>query len=152
MDIKALNKRSDIAQNKKLHRAFLQFEKLIYELNKKEVPGEIVSTVNTYIDAVNSISNSEKEFRKQLKKSRSGILKLIEKELKLVTKHHYRNMGMAIGLALGVAFGSAFGSTTNNMSLIGVGIPIGMAIGIAIGTTMDKKAKENGKQLDLEIH
>jgi hypothetical protein len=152
MDIKELNKRPDIAQNKKLHRAFLQFEKLIYELRKRELPGEIVSTVNTYIDAVNSISNSEKEFRKQLKKSRSGILKLIEKELKLVTKHHYRNIGLGVGMALGVAFGSVFGSSTNNTSLIGVGIPIGMAIGIAIGTTMDKKAKENGKQLDLEIH
>ena len=152
MDIKELNKRPGLAQNMKLQRAYLQFEKLIAELRKKELPPEIVSTINTHIDRVNSISNSEKEFRKQLKKSRSGILKLIEKELKLVTKHHYRNIGLGVGMALGVAFGSVFGSSTNNMSLVGVGIPIGIAIGIAMGTAMDKKAKENGKQLDLEIH
>ena len=76
MDIKELNKRPDIAQNKKLHRAFLQFEKLIYELRKRELPGEIVSTVNTYIDAVNSISDSEKEFRKQLKKGNTAIMNM----------------------------------------------------------------------------
>jgi len=93
MDIKELNKRPNIEQNIKLHRTYLQFEKLITELRKKELPTEILSTINTYINVVNSISNSEKELRKQLKKSRSGILKLIEKELKLVTKHHYRNMG-----------------------------------------------------------
>lgn len=30
-------------------------------------------------------------------------------------------------------------------------IPLGMAIGIAIGAGMDKKALEEGRQLDIEI-
>ena len=59
MDIKELNKRPNIEQNIKLHRTYLQFEKLITELRKKELPTEILSTINTYIDAINSISNSE---------------------------------------------------------------------------------------------
>lgn len=30
-------------------------------------------------------------------------------------------------------------------------IPIGLAIGMAVGTGMDKKALEEGRQIDLEI-
>jgi len=32
-----------------------------------------------------------------------------------------------------------------------IGLAIGMAIGMAIGTGMDKKALEEGRQIDLEI-
>ena len=151
MEIKELNKRPNIEQNIKLSRKFFQFEKLIDELKKKELPNEIITSINNDIDWINSISDSEIELRKQIKRAQSGILKLVEKELKFVPKNHYRNTWLAIGLALGVAFGSAFGSSTGNTSLLGLGIPLGMVIGIAIGTTMDKKAKDDGKQLDLEI-
>jgi hypothetical protein len=53
----------------------------------------------------------------------------------------------AIGLPLGVAFGVSVG----NLGLLGLGLPIGMAIGIAIGTAMDKKALQEGRQLNVEI-
>ena len=77
---------------------------------------------------------------------------MVEKELKLVTKNHYRNTWLAIGMtAFGIPLGIAFGGSLGNMAFIGIGMPIGMAIGIAVGTEMDKKASENGKQLDLEI-
>lgn len=151
MEINVLNKSPNIEQNIKLNRRFLQFEKLVSELKKIEIPDGIVNSINKNIEVVNSISNSDKELRKQIKKAQSGILKLIEKELKLVTKNHYRNTWLGIGIALGVAFGSAIGTSTGNTSLLGMGIPIGMAIGIAVGTSMDKKAKDDGKQLDLEI-
>ena len=151
MEIQRLNKRPTIEQNIKLNRKFLQLEKLINELNKQNLSEKITSTINSSIEGVNSINNLEKELSKQIKKSQSGILKLIEKELKLVTKHHYRNTGLAVGLAMGVALGSVIGSNSENMTMLGIGMPIGMAIGIAIGTTMDKKAKDGGKQLDLEI-
>lgn len=52
------------------------------------------------------------------------ILKLIEKELKLVPKNSYRNRWMAIGMS---------------------------AFGVPIGAGMDKKAFEEGRQLDMEI-
>jgi len=53
----------------------------------------------------------------------------------------------AFGLPIGAAFGISFG----NIAFIGLGFPIGMSIGIALGTQKDKKAKENGKQLDIEM-
>lgn len=50
----------------------------------------------------------------------------------------------------GVPIGVAFGFGLSNMAFIGIGIPIGMSIGIGIGAAMDKKAKEEGRQLDFE--
>lgn len=151
MEIKSLNSRPGIEANKKLKGRFILFEAILNELKKKEIPDEIITVINGQIDEVNAAPDVEKELRMKLKKSQTTILKLIEKELKLVTINHYRNTYLAVGLALGVAFGSAFGASLGNMAFMGVGLPIGMAIGIAIGTQKDKEAKENGKQLDLEI-
>ena len=78
------------------------------------------------------------------------ILKLIEKEQKLVPKNIYRNRWLAIGMsAFGIPFGVAFGISLGNMAFLAIGLPLGMAIGIAVGTDLDKKALKNGKQIDV---
>lgn len=90
--------------------------------------------------------------RKQIRKTQASILKLIEKELKLVARNHYRNTWLAIGMAaFGIPLGVVFGKSLGNMGLLGIGLPIGMVIGIAVGSVMDKKAFEAGKQLDFEM-
>lgn len=151
MEIKELGKRSSIDQDKKLKCKLVNFEKLITELRKRKISSEIVISVNQNIEEVNSFYGSNKDLRKQICKSQSKILKLLEKDLKLVTRNHYRNMWLAIGMsAFGIPFGVAFGAILDNMGFIGMA-SIGMAIGIAIGTGMDKKAFEEGKQLDLEV-
>ena len=152
MEIKELKKRPSIGQNKKLTSTYSQFDKLLNELKKKELPEEIVKFVNDGIKQINSVSESEKELRIQIRKTQSGILKLIEKELKLVTKNHYRNTWLALGMAaFGIPIGVAFGMNLGNTSFLGIGLPIGLGIGIAVGTGMDKKAFEEGRQIDLEI-
>jgi hypothetical protein len=152
MEIQELKKRPNFDQNKKLVSAHAQFDKLLTELKKKELPEGIIKYINTGIDQINSFSEPEKELRKQIRKTQSGILKLIENELKLVTKNHYRNTWMAVGMAaFGIPLGVAFGISIGNMGLLGIGLPIGMVIGMAVGSGMDKKAAESGKQLDLEI-
>lgn len=152
MEIKELKKRPNIDQNKKLISANAQFDKLLTELKKKELTEEIVKSINNGIDEINSVSESEKELRKQIRNTQSSILKLIEKELKLVTKNHNRNIWLAVGMAaFGIPLGVAFGASIGNMGLLGIGLPIGMVIGLAVGSGMDKKAFESGKQLDLEI-
>ena len=151
MEIKEVIKRSISEQNKRLNRRFIQFEKLISELRSKSIPNEIVNAINTDIEQINLFPSSEKDFRRLLKKTQSRILKLVDKELKLVPVNHYRNNFMGIGIAMGVAFGAALGSSSDNSSLISLGIPLGMVIGMAIGSAKDKKAKESGLQLDLEI-
>ena len=151
MTIKEIDKKPDIGKDKKLMRKFSDFEKLINELKKREVTSEIVNSVNQDIEGINSFVGSNKALLKQLRKTQSGIIKLIEKELKLVTKNYYRNTWLALGMAFGIPFGVVFGISLDNMAFLGIGIPIGMAIGIAIGTAMDKKASNEGRQLDLEF-
>lgn len=152
MEIKRLNQRPNIDQNNKLNKKYIQFEKLLSELKKKELTSEVVSAINNNIDHVNSMTEAENELGKKLRRAQSIILKLIEKEHKLVTINHYRNIWLALGMSVfGIPLGVAFGASLGNMGFIGIGFPIGMVIGIAVGTSLDKKASVNGKQLDLEI-
>lgn len=152
MQIKELKKRPSIDQNKKLINAYTQLNKLLTELKTKELSDDIIIIINDEIDLINFISDSEKELRKQIRKTQSSILKLIEKELKFVTKNHYRNTWLAVGMAaFGLPLGVVFGTSLGNMGLLGIGLPIGMVIGMAVGSGMDKKAHEEGRQLDLEI-
>lgn len=152
MEFKELNKNPNIGQDKKLMDKYIVFEKLINELKKKDIPSEIVNAVNHHIEEINFFTGSDKDLLKQLKNSQAAILKLIEKELKLVTKNHYRNIWLALGMsAFGMPIGVAIGISSGNMGLLAIGLPIGMAIGIFAGTAMDKKANETGKQLDVVI-
>ena len=152
MEIKELNKRPEVDQDKKSKCKFVNFEKLIAELSKKDLSSEIVDFANQNIDEVNSISGSGKDLRKQIAKSQSNILRLLEKDLKLVAKNHYRTKWMILGMSMyGVPFGVAFGAILDNMGFIGIGLPLGMVIGMAMGSGMDKKAFEEGRQLDLEV-
>lgn len=153
MEFINLNKRSNLEQEKKLKNKYVYFEKLITELEKKEIPSRIVVTVNQNIEEINSFSGSNKDLRKQIRKSLSIILKLIQKELKQVPKNYYLTLGMTLGMSIfGIPLGVVFGATLGNMGLLGIGLPIGMGIGLAIGAGMDKKAFEEGRQLDLEMN
>ncbi len=132
--------------------AYTQINNLLLALETQGLPDEIVIFINTKIDHINAISNSEKEIKKELRKSQSSMLLKIEKELKLVPKNYYRNTWLAIGMAaFGIPLGVVFGAALGNMGFLGIGLPIGMVIGLAVGTQMDKKAFEEGRQLDLEI-
>ncbi|WP_154200311.1 hypothetical protein [Ancylomarina sp. 16SWW S1-10-2] len=152
MELIKLKKRTEFDQNKKLNSEYAQFSEFINHLNKKELPNEIISSINRGIEAINTFTDSEKELRKLISKTQSRIINLLEKELKLVTKNHYRNTWLAVGMAVfGVPLGVALGTSLGNMGLMGIGLPIGMLIGMAIGSSMDKKACDEGRQLDLEI-
>lgn len=152
MEIKELKRRPGFDQDKKLINSYAQFDKLLTELKKKKLPEEIVNSINNGINKINSVSESDKQLRKQIRKTQASILKLVEKELKLVARNHYRNTWLAVGMAaFGIPLGVVFGISLGNMGLLGIGLPIGMVIGIAVGSVMDKKAFEEGKQLDFEI-
>jgi len=151
MEFKELNRIPNLDQDNKLRKLFLSFEKLLDELKKREIPMDIVRSINQLIDELNFFSGSNKALGKQIRKSRSLTLKLVEKELQLVPINHYRNTYMALGMGFGVAIGVALGTSNGNTSLLAIGLPIGMVIGLAIGNEKDKKTKEKGLQLDLEI-
>jgi hypothetical protein len=153
MGINELRKRKGIGENKQLIDAYIQFEKLLTQLRKRKLPDEVVQAINTNLDLIDPDPGTEEDLRKQLRKTQSDILKLIEKELKLVPKNHYRNVWLALGIAaFGVPLGVVFGASLGNMGYLAIGIPFGLSIGLAIGTGLDKKAADEGRQLDVEIN
>ncbi|SEJ34931.1 hypothetical protein SAMN05192553_103394 [Cyclobacterium xiamenense] len=152
MQLNELTKIPERDQHPKLTKVLAQFNKLLAELRKKELPEKSVIAINREIDKINTVSGSEKKLKRQLSRTQSAILKEIEKEANLVTKNHYRNTWLAVGMAaFGIPLGVAFGLSLGNMAFLGIGLPIGLAVGLAIGTGMDKKAAEEGRQLDVEI-
>ena len=152
MEINVLKMRDGLDRNKRLTDIYVQFEKLLSELRKRDLPDEVVHSINTNIDLIDMATESEEQWKKQLQKTQSDILRLIEKVLKLVPKNHYRNIWLALGIAaFGVPLGVVFGLSLGNMAFMGIGMPIGIPIGLAIGSGLDKKAAEEGRQLDVEI-
>jgi len=152
MKINDLNPKPDFEKNLKLKETYVKFEKLLIELRKRDLPDGPVISINKEIDEMNSTSISGDDMRKSIKKIQSRVIKLLEKELKLVPKNYYRNIWTGLGMAaFGIPIGAAFGSSLGNMAFIGIGLPIGLAIGMAFGSGMDKKAFEEGRQLDIEI-
>lgn len=152
MNITELNQRLEKTEDSKLKNIYNQFNQYLIELAKKDLPESLAMSVNKDIEIFNSVDGSDKELRKEIKKTQSKVIKLVEKELKIVPKNYYRNLWLAIGMGgFGVMFGVVFGMTLNNMAFLSLGLPIGMAIGIGIGTGMDKKALAEGRQLDVEI-
>ena len=152
MKINELNRKPGIDNNVKLEGTYMQFEKLLTELRKKELPDGLVASINKDIEDLNSISSSGDGLRKTVRKKQSRIITLLEKELKLVPRNYYRNLWLALGMAVfGTPVGVAFGTILGNMAFLGIGLPIGMAIGIAVGTGMDKKAFKEGRQIDWEM-
>jgi hypothetical protein len=152
MQITALKENQAILKDTRLNKAYDRFKALIKELNDKELPTEIIESINQYIDALN-ISNLENgDFRKLLRKNQAKILKLIRDKLKIVTKNYYRDLWLAIGMtAFGLPIGAAISLGTSNRGMLAAGLPIGMAIGLAIGTAMDQQALKQGKQLNIEL-
>ena len=151
MDIKTLQNQPNIETDKKLQSAFERFSQLLDELRKRKLPDTIVQEINRPINQANAANENPKASRKILKKQQYAIIKLLEKELKIVPKNYYRNTWIPLdmttfGLPIGVALGTALG----NIAFLGIGLPIGMAIGLAVRTEKDKKAAAEGRQLDLE--
>ena len=133
----------------KANKKSIQLEALLEILAQKNLADTLVKAINQELENLNV--HSEKTLLKQLKKTQAVILRRIEKEEQLVTKHHFRNTWMAYGMLTGSVLGSVLGMRANNMSLLGLWLPLGMVFGMAIGIEKDKRAKALGKQLDLEF-
>ncbi|MBC6368843.1 hypothetical protein [Algoriphagus sp. AK58] len=152
MNLIELNENELFLANKGSKDQLVKLRRLVYELRKRELPDSIVSSINEKLEKVNSFNPKEKSAEKMLSQKLSEILKLVEKELHLVPRHHYRSQWMVLGMsAFGLPFGVVFGSMLDNMAFLGLGLPFGMAIGIAVGAAMDEKAQKEGRQLNLNV-
>jgi hypothetical protein len=152
MNIKELKNREDISNDFKMNRMYSQFSALLNELKKKELSQDIYNLINESVDILNLSTLNGSQLSKILKQKQTAILKQVEKEHKIVPINHYRNLWMVLGMsAFGVPIGVAFGLSIGNIGLLAIGLPIGMGIGIAVGMSMDKKAMNEGRQLNIVI-
>jgi len=147
-----LIERQDITENLKASKAYQQLVKLLNALEVKELPTETVDLINHEIEQLNSNSDIDKYFANATKETENRIIKLIEKKHKIVPKNYYRKLWMVLGMsAFGIPMGLAFGLSIGNFGMLVIGIGIGMAIGVGVGSSMDKKAFNEGRQLDFEV-
>lgn len=152
MNIKELNHRPSNFTDNKSTKIYSQFGELLNELRKRELTLNIENFINDCIDQINSPTLTEAQLTKFIKQKQSSILKQVEKELKIVPKNYYRNLWMLFGFtAFGLPIGAIFGLSVGNIGLLGLGLPIGMAIGLVVGSMLDKKALNEGRQLNIEI-
>lgn len=152
MELKRLNDRPEVKANSKTAAYILQMNNFLDLLKDKKINKEVISRFNEKLDRLNNVQGDEKRLKKELRKTQSEMLQILMKEEKLVCKSYYRNTWMMLGMgAIGVPIGTAIGVSSGNMGLIGMGLPLGMAIGVVAGLRLDKKAKDNGNQLDIEI-
>tara|TARA_E500000318_G_C3537470_1_gene203248 strand:- start:332 stop:787 length:456 start_codon:yes stop_codon:yes gene_type:complete len=132
--------------------SYNQFERLILEIRKKKLPEEIAFVINRHITQLNSVEDTGKTLRNEIRKEQSKIVGLLAQKLKIVPINYFRKTWFVLGMTVfGIPIGAAFGLNLNNMAFLGIGLPIGMSIGLAIGARMDNKAKEEGRQLDIEL-
>ncbi|MBC8060093.1 MAG: hypothetical protein H7Y18_05455, partial [Clostridiaceae bacterium] len=89
--------RSGIEGDNKLANLYNQFKKLIDELRKKSLPDKVVGLINEDLKVINSAAQNGNDFKKLIKQKQSKIIKLVEKEAKIVPKNYYRNVWLAVG-------------------------------------------------------
>jgi len=152
MQIIELKKREGLTNDNKQNKIYFQYKQVLSELDRKDLPDETIAFINENIEVLNASQLSDNDFQKLIKKQQTTILKLVVKEQKIVPKNYYRKLWMLLGMsAFGIPIGLALGLSVNNMGLLSAGLPIGMGIGVTIGSLMDKKALEEGRQLNIEL-
>lgn len=152
MSIKNLSPQIELSNTPKLEATYNQFDTLLIELRKKEIPSQLIDRINTEVNEINSFTGSGANFGKFIKMKQSKIINLLAKEVKIVPKKYYQTLWMSTGMAaIGLPIGVAIGTATKNMGLLGLGLPIGLGLGVILGSRMDVKAAKENRQLNIEL-
>ena len=152
MEIKRLSTQIEIGNTPKLEATYNQFDTLLIELRKKEIPSQLIDRINAHVVEINSFAGSGTDFGKFIKMKQSTIVNFLAKEVKIVPKNYYQTTWMSMGMAaIGLPIGVAIGAATKNMGLLGVGLPIGLGLGVVVGRKMDEKAAKENRQLNIVL-
>ncbi len=152
MHLTPLNENPNAALSAKSNLYHTQIEYILNDLKGRDLPDYVIKSINADVEEINASTKTDYALHKLLKQKQRDIVKVLEKEMKIVPINYYRNLWMVLGMAVfGVPTGVAFGTAIGSMAFMGIWLPIGMAIGIAVGSVMDKKAMADGRQLSIEI-
>jgi hypothetical protein len=152
MTLVDLNKNESANDSAKTSKYLSQITLMLDELRNRDLPNSLIEAINKEVHALNTSRKTDYALHKFVKAKYHHLIKLIEKEVKVVPISYYRNLWLVLGIsAFGLPFGMAFALSMGKMGFLGIGIPIGMAIGIGIGKKMDEKAKNEGRQFVFEM-
>ena len=144
--------REKIIENVKASNRYNQLGTLLNAIELIILPQETTDFIDQEIEQLNAVSNEDRFFGKAVKEKENKIVKFLEKKHKIVPKKYYQTLWMVLGMsAFGVPMGVAFGLMMGNLGLLGIGLPIGMGVGIGVGTYLDKRALNEGRQLDVDL-
>jgi hypothetical protein len=150
MTLLKLKPLDDQNSSKTLRRAYDSFDMALKALNDRSLSDAVIVEINDFVSQINA-ENDPKKLKTLLQKKRYSLVQLLEKKENLVPKNRYRNLWMVLGMTtFGVPFGLIFAAALDSMAFFAIGLPLGMPIGMALGAQKDKKAKEEGRQLDFE--
>ena len=151
MEIINLERNRDVSQDKKLGNVYTEFEKLISELRKKNITPEVAEKINQEIQQLNAFEGSAKELRKHLKEAKIRMLDVLVKRLNLVARNYYQNQWLAMGGGVfGIPLMVVIWLLLDEIALVvAIGLPLGMVLGFFLGFYKDKKAYEEGRQLNV---
>ncbi len=150
-EIIPLNDRPDFVSDPKVNNAYTQLAALLDELRTRELPIGVVALINQGVDQLNAVAEPDRALARKIKGQQNKILRMLEKELKIVPKGYYQALWMVLGMsAFGLPLGVAMGMTLGNLAFLASGLPIGIAIGLGIGTGIDNKTRREGRQLNFE--
>ena len=152
MEIIELRERGNVAADVKIRKIYAEFQALLNELSKRNLPDKTIEVINENIEELNAISFLGNRLKSFLLKKQRQIIKLVERKHKIVPKNYYRRLWLVLGMfVFGIPIGLALGAGNRNMGSIAIGLPIGLAIGLAVGSEMDNKAFKEGRQLQIEL-
>jgi hypothetical protein len=152
MQLIELNENPNAKLSAKSNLYHTQIEYILRDLSGRDIPHYVAQAINDAVQEINLTTKIDYALHKLLKQKQRDIIKLLEKELKIVPINYYRNLWMVIGMTVfGVPTGVAFGTAIGSMAFMGLWLPIGMAIGMAVGSVLDRKAQEDGRQLSVEV-
>ena len=104
MRIEKLKELENAINNPRLIKAYNKVHYLIEALSTKEIPSEVLNSINEAIKFLNSFSGTEKEITKAFNKKYKNILTLVKKELRFVPKNHYKTLWMVMGMYIWCVF------------------------------------------------
>ena len=146
-----LNLTPDKRQPRKLRKPLKNLRLLLEALRGTRITEQDEEVINTAIHSLNHYHGDDKGLVDQVRLTYKRIYSYVIRELKLVPKKYYQNLWMGLGMAVfGIPIGVAMSSALGNFAFIGVGPAIGLSIGLAIGMEKDKRAAEEGRQIDYE--
>lgn len=132
--------------------AVTQFEKLIQEIHRMELPPEVIVELNIELEKLELQLAFQKKFYKQIKTSKAVLLKILYHEVGVVPINHYRDLWIALGLSgIGIPLGIFLSFFMDNSSAIALGIALGCSMGIVIGANLDNQAEAEGRQMAIRL-